>query len=111
MKYSTHLYTNKSTCVIIPVFTSDSGDKTEAESVKRMNEFYDEMKKAVFVYTESADFPKGSKYFARADILEADNKFQVSVIMKLRKSGKTLSTRTLSHTWENGVVVEKRTDR
>ncbi len=110
MKYSTHLYTNKSTCVIVPVFTAESGDKTEAESVKRMNEFYDEMKRAVFIYTESSDFPEGGKYFTRAEITDSGDSICVCVVMNLRKNGKTVTKRTLSHTWKNGVVVKKQID-
>ena len=107
MNYSTHLYTNKRTCVIIPVFTAESGDKAETENVKRMNEFYDELKRSVFVYTESADFPEGGKYFTRADISESGEALCVNVTMKIRKNGKTVKSRTLSHTWKNGVVVAK----
>lgn len=108
MKYTTHLFTTKNTCVQIPFFSTDSGDKKEEENVKRMNSFYDELKRSVVGYSESDNFPKDGRYFAKAQILESGDSLEIRLTMRLRCGGKTVSSRILSHTWNDGVILEKR---
>jgi len=110
MRYTTHLYNTKSTSVLIPFLTAETGEKREAENVKRMNGFYDELKRSVFGYTESDSFPEGGRYFAKALVDENEKGFEVKVIMRLRCGGKTISSRTLTHTWQDGVVIKKQVD-
>ena len=107
MTYTTHTFNTKNTSVLIPVFTADSGERREEEHVKQMNGFYDELKRSVFIYTSSSDFPKGGKYFARAYVTSIDEGIEIKVIMRLRSSGKTVSSRTLTHLWKDGVVIKK----
>ncbi|MBQ4067238.1 MAG: hypothetical protein IJD22_06300 [Clostridia bacterium] len=107
MKHSIQLYTTKNTSVMIPVFTCETGAIAEEENTKRMNSFYTEFKASVFSYTEGDGFPEGAKYIAKATVTEQSNDLTVKVSLRLRKEGKTISQRELSHTWRDGVVIEK----
>ena len=108
MRYSLHLYSTKSASVVIPVFTCDTGKPREEENVKRMNGFYEELRQSVIRYTECDTFPEGGKYFAKAKVLDDGGLLKVSVDLKLRNKGEVISKRALSHTWSDGVVIEKR---
>lgn len=110
MKHTIQLYTTKTTSVMIPVFTCETGGKEEEENTRRMNEFYSELKSSVFAYTESDSFPEGARYFAKATVTPANEGLSVRVVMRLRQGGKTVSSRELTHTWLDGVVISKRID-
>ena len=110
MRYTTNLFNTKTASVLIPVFFSEKGDVREEENIKRMNSFYEELKKSVFGYTGSESFPEGGRYFAKAQVTENTDKLSVRVVMRLRAGGKTVSSRILTHTWQDGVVVEKRVE-
>ncbi|MBQ2729766.1 MAG: hypothetical protein IJF69_03235 [Clostridia bacterium] len=110
MMYSTNLYNTKTTSVIIPVFTPEKGEKAEEENVRRMNDFYDELKRSVFAYTESDSFPKNGRYFAKTLVTKNDDCLEIKVVLRLRSEGKTLSSRTFTHTWKDGVVIKKQID-
>lgn len=105
MRYTTKLFNTKKVAVMIPVFFSESGDKWENENTRRMNSFYDELKSAVFSYAESESFPEGGRYFAKAQVTADEDELTVKVIMRLRREGKTLSERILTHTWKDGAVI------
>lgn len=105
MRYTTKLFNTKKVAVMIPVFFPESGDKGETENTRRMNGFYDELKSAVFGYADSESFPEGGRYFAKAQVTEDEDELTVKVTMRLRREGRTLSERTLTHTWKNGVVI------
>ena len=108
MRYSLHLYSTKSASVVIPVFTCETGKQKEEENVKRMNGFYEELRQSVIRYTECDTFPEGCKYFAKARVFDDGGLLKVSVDLKLRNKGDIISKRSLTHTWSDGVVVEKK---
>lgn len=110
MKYTLHLYSTKSASIAIPIFTCDTGTPREEENVRRMNGFYDEMKRSVISYTECDTFPEGGKYFAKAKVCDDGGLLKVSVDLRLRQKGEVISKRTLTHTWSDGVVVEKKVE-
>ncbi len=108
MNYTSHLYNTKTSTVFIPVFSSENGDKKEEDNIRRMNGFYDELKRSIFSYTQSPDFPEGGRYFAKAEVTENKESLEIKMILRLRSKGKTVSTRILTHTWKDGVVTAKR---
>jgi len=110
MRYTTKLYTTNSASILIPEFYAETGGKREEESVRRMNGFYNELKSSVIGYTESSTFPEGGKYYAKAQITSNDERLEVRVSLRLRSRGRTVSARTLTHTWCDGVVIEKKLD-
>ncbi len=110
MKHTQLLYTTKNTSLMIPKFSVDSGKKREEENVRRMNDFYDELKKSVIAYSESPDFPEGGKYFAKANVTQSDDVTTVRMEMRLRCKGATVSHRSLIHEWEDGVISRKITE-
>lgn len=107
MNHTQLLYTTKKTSLMIPKFTIDGGNKREEENVRRMNDFYDELRLSIIAYSESPDFPEGGKYFAKANVSEKDNVTTVRLEMRLRCKGSTLSSRSLVHNWEDGVITQK----
>ena len=108
MRYTTHLYNTKSTSVLIPFFTAETGEKREAENVKRMNGFYDELKRSVAVFCESDTFPDGGRYFAKSTVSEDGDRLTVKVVMRLRVCGECISGREMTHIWKDGVIVSKK---
>ena len=108
MKYTLHLYSTKTASVVIPVFCCDTGGKREEENVSRMNGFYDELRKSIMQYTEYDTFPEGGKYFAKSRVSDGGGLLTVTVDLRLRVKGEMQGKRKLTHTWSDGVVVEKR---
>ena len=110
MNHTQLLYTTKNTSLMIPKFTAENGTKKEEENVKRMNSFYDELKRSVIAYSESSDFPEGGKYFAKANVTDDNDVTTVRMEMRLRCKGATVSHRSLVHRWEDGVITRKLTE-
>lgn len=107
MNHTQLLYTTKKTSLMIPKFSIEGSGKREEENVRRMNDFYDELKRSVIAYSESCDFPEGGKYFAKANVSEENDVTTVRLEMRLRCKGSTVSSRSLVHSWEDGVITQK----
>lgn len=107
MNHTQLLYTTKNTSLMIPKFSMECGNKKEEENIRRMNDFYDELKNSVIAYSESPDFPEGGKYFVKANVTEENNVATIRMEMRLRCKGSTISRRSLIHSWQDGVITQK----
>ena len=105
MKYTNRLTKNEKLSMIIPFF---SMEKTEEESyIRRMNSFYSELSSSIVAYAQCDDFPKGARYFAKAEVSPHKKGICVHLDLRLRKDGQTLKSTEISHVWDKGVIVEK----
>ena len=107
MRYTIKLFTTRAAQIQIPVFFSDRGGG-EDENARRMNDFYDELKRSVAVFCESDTFPDGGRYFAKSTVSEDGDSLTVRVVMRLRVCGECISGREMTHIWKDGVIVSKK---
>lgn len=105
MKYTNRLTTNEKLSMIIPFFSMEEGD--EEKYINRMNSFYSELSSSIVAYSQCEDFPKGARYFAKAEISPHQKGICVKLKLFLRKDGNTIKNAELTHIWSKGVIVEK----
>ena len=106
MTYNIQYYSDDRSSVAIPVFTPGSAMGKEEDAVRRINDFYSELKRSVMAYTQSEVFPKGAKYYVRTTVEPSDGGFEISTTLRLREMGKTTRKRELFHHWQDGVIVK-----
>ena len=106
MIYNIQYYSDERSSVAIPVFTPTSAKGKEEDAVRRINDFYSELKRSVIAYTQSDVFPKGGKYYVRVTVEPEEDGFRINTVLRLREMGKTTRKREIFHLWRGGVIVE-----
>ncbi|MBQ3528248.1 MAG: hypothetical protein IJA52_06850 [Clostridia bacterium] len=106
MTYTIQYYSDESSSVAIPVFTPTSAKGREEDSVRRINDFYSELKRSVMAYAKSEAFPKGAKYYVRTTVEPSEEGFEITAVLRLRSRGATIRKRELYHLWQDGVITK-----